>query len=181
MEITFNKIENYKNYDNVIYSLKFIKKDGLIKDELLKTIALTESNSNIIQIKNNDDNDKINISFENIEDNFEDYFVFEYIEVIAQINDKYNTEYIAYEPINSKDIISDTIIEISTIFIIIFEIISIIIIICLILFLIHYKKQLIKEQKKLDIELKIKPLIKYDDIIIGKDAENDYDIKKDNK
>ena len=29
--------------------------------------------------------------------------------------------------------------------------------------------------------MKIKPLIKYDDIIIGKDVENDYDIKKDNK
>ena len=69
------------------------------------------------------------------------------IEVIAQINDKFNNEYIAYEPIISEEEIT------------------------------------IKKQKKLDIEMKIKPLIKYDDIIIGKDAENDYDIniKKDNK
>ena len=53
MEIIFNKIENYKNYD-IIYSLKIVYKKDLIKDELIeeksKTIALTESNSNITLI-----------------------------------------------------------------------------------------------------------------------------------
>ena len=180
--IIFNKIENYKIYD-IIYSLKIVKKEDKkneLNEELSKTIALIESNSNIIQIRNNDDNDKFIITFDNIENDFEDNFA--YIEVIVQINDDYNIKYITYEPIKSKkDIEINTIFEISTIFIIIFEIISIIIIICLILFLIHYKKKLIKEQNRHAIEMKIKPLIKYDDIIIGKDAENDYDIKKENK
>ena len=179
MEIKFNKIENYINYD-IIYSLKIVKKDDIkddLKNELVKTIALTESNSNIIQIKNNDNNDKINISFDNIEDDFEDNFV--YIEVIAQINDDYNTEYIAYEPIkSSKEITIDTTLETTTIFIILFEIISIIIIICLIIFLFYYKNQLEEKQNKHSIEMKIKPLIKYDDIILGKDEDNDYTINK---
>ena len=66
MEIIFNKIENYKNYD-IIYSLKIVKKNNLNKDELYKTIALTESNSNITQLKNNDDSDNISIIFNNVE------------------------------------------------------------------------------------------------------------------
>jgi hypothetical protein len=180
MEIIFNKIENYKNYD-IIYSLKIVYKKDLIKDELIeeksKTIALTESNSNISLIKNNNDSDKINIPYDIIENNFEDNFA--YIEVIAQINDENNIEYIAYEPIKSKDDIKyETIIDTTTIIMIIFEIISIIIIICLILFLCYLKKQAIIEENKHAVEMRIKPLIKYDDIMIGKDEENDYNINK---
>ena len=180
MKIIFNKIENYINYD-IIYSLKIVKKDDLIKDELIEeksnTIALTESISNITLIKNNDDIDKITIPYDIIEDNFENDFA--YIEVIAQINDDYNTEYIAYEPIkSSKEITIDTTLETTTIFIILFEIISIIIIICLIIFLFYYKNQLEEKQNKHSIEMKIKPLIKYDDIILGKDEDNDYTINK---
>jgi hypothetical protein len=180
MEIKFNKIENYINYD-IIYSLKIVKKNDLIRDELIeeksKTIALTESNSNISLIKNNNNSDKINIPYDKIENNFEDNFA--YIEVIAQINDENNTEYIAYEPIKSKDDIKyETIIETTTIIIIIFEIISIIIVICLLIFIRQYKKKLRLKQSIHDIEMKIKPLIKYDDIMIGKDEENDYNINK---
>ena len=180
MEIIFNKIENYINYD-IIYSLKIVKKNDLIRDELIEeksnTIALSESNSNITLIKNNDDSNKISIPYDIIEDNFEDDFA--YIEVIAQINDEKNTEYIAYEPIKSKEEIKfDTILETTTIIIIIFEIISIIIIICLILFLFYLKKQAIIEENKHAVEMRIKPLIKYDDIMIGKDEENDYNINK---
>ena len=179
MEIKFNKIENYINYD-IIYSLKIVKKNDLIKDELIEeksnTIALTESNSNITLIKNDNDYDNISISID-VDIYFERNF--SYIEVIAQINDEYNTEYIAYEPIKSKEEIKyETILETTTIIIIIFEIISIIIIICLILFLFYLKKQAIIEENKHAIEMKIKPLIKYDDIMIGKDEENDYNINK---
>ena len=169
MEIKFNKIENYINYD-IIYSLKIVKKDDIkddSKNELVKTIALTESNSNITLIKNNDDSDKISIPYDKIENNFEDNFA--YIEVIAQINDENNTEYIAYEPIKSKEEIKyNIILETTTIIIIIFEIISIIIIICLILFLSHLKKKTIIERHKSAIEMNIKPLIKYDDILVEK-------------
>jgi hypothetical protein len=84
MEIIFNKIENYINYD-IIYSLKIVKKNDLIRDELIeeksKTIALTESNSNITLIKNDNDYDNISISID-----ADIYFErnFSYIEVIAQ-------------------------------------------------------------------------------------------------
>ena len=170
MKIIFNKIENYINYD-IIYSLKIVKKDDLIKDELIEeksnTIALTESNSNITLIKNNDDIDKITIPYDIIEDNFENDFA--YIEVIAQINDDYNIEYIAYEPIKSKEEIEyETILDTTTIIIIIFEIISIIIIICLIIIISHLNKLTKVERHKSAIEMNIKPLIKYDDIIVEK-------------
>ena len=158
-----------------------LKRNDLIRDELIEeksnTIALTESNSNITLIKNNDENDKISIPYDIIEYNFEDNFA--YIEVIAQINDENNTEYIAYEPIKSKEEIKyNIILETTTIIIIIFEILSIIIIICLILFLSHLKKKTIIERHKSAIEMNIKPLIKYDDIIVGKDEDNDYNINK---
>ena len=42
----------------------------------------------------------------------------------------------------------------------------------------HLKKQQIIEEKNHAIEMKIKPLIKYDDIILGKDEDNDYTINK---
>jgi len=168
MEIIFNKIENYTNYD-IIYSLKIVRKEYLNNGELFKTIALTESNSNITLIKNNDDYDYISYSI-NVENNFEKNFA--YIEVIAQINDKFNNEYIAYEPIRSKEEIKIIkILETTTIFIIIFESLSLIIIICLILFIYFSKKIKKLEQKQLDKKEKIKPLIKYDDILIEENDE----------
>ena len=185
MEIIFNKIENYQKYD-IIYSLKIVKKEDKkdeLNEELSKTIALTESNSNIIQIRNNDDdininNDKIIITLDKVEKDFEENF--EYIEVIAQVKDdynfEYNTEYIAYEPI--KSIKTKTKYLLTAKVILIIEILSIIIIICLILYILHLKKQQIIEEKNHAIEMKIKPLIKYDDIILGKDEDNDYTINK---
>ena len=176
MEIIINKIENHTKYD-IIYSLKIIKSNDFINGELYNTIALTESISNIIQIKKNknDDNDsKVIFHLQDIKDHFEDNF--EYIEVIAQITDEYNNEYIAYEPIKSKEEIKINItIETTTIIIIIFEILSIIIVISLIIFLIYLKRKVISEKNNDDKKVKIKPLIKYDDIIIGKNEEEDDD------
>ena len=176
MDISINKIENHIKYD-IIYSLKIIKQPDKIEGELYNTIALTESISNIAQIKkykNDDNNDKVTFHLQNIEEHFEDNFA--YIEVIAQINDEYNNEYIAYEPIKSKEEIKIIItIETTTIIIIICEILSIIIIISLILSIIYLKKKMILDNNKVDKKVKIKPLIKYDDIIMGKNEEEDDD------
>ena len=94
IEIDFNRISNEENY-KVIYSLKYILNEDLIKDELFNSIALTESNSTIIQFTNNYKN-KIIIPLDIYHQNFS------YIQLIAQIIDGENVEYISYEPINSS-------------------------------------------------------------------------------
>ena len=102
VNIYYDKIKNQENYE-IIYSLKIIKKEDLIEGEIFDTIAITESNSNIIQFtkfKDNDNNkDKISFPESYLEGNFS------YIILIAQIIDRDNIEYIAYEPTTSNEIL----------------------------------------------------------------------------
>ena len=91
--ISFNKIEK-KNLD-IIYSVKIVPLNNSFEDEIMDTIAITESNCVFVnQIKNPIDNKGVitlNILFKNEE--------IRYIEVIAQIKDGPNIEYVAYNPI----------------------------------------------------------------------------------
>ena len=90
--VKFNKIE--KNNLNIIYSLKAIPSKYSIKDEIINTIAITESNCLIIKEKNpKDENDVITMSINTKDEEIK------CVEVIAQIKDGSITEYVAYNPI----------------------------------------------------------------------------------
>ena len=87
--VTFNRIDN-KDV-NIIYSLKGVESKSY-RYEKFDTIALTESPSNVVQIKNPKE-DKITLKLKKKNRDFT------YFQVLAQINDGPITEYVAYDPI----------------------------------------------------------------------------------
>ena len=77
-----------------MYSVKIIPVENSLEDENMNTIAITESNSFVTQVKNPKDKNgtiSLNVIFTGDEIRF--------IEVLAQIKDGPITEYVAYEPI----------------------------------------------------------------------------------
>ena len=89
--VSFKKIE--KNLD-ITYSVKIIPVKNSMEDENMNTIAITESNSFVTQVKNPKEKNggiSLNVIFTREE--------IRYIEVLAQIKDGPITEYVAYEPI----------------------------------------------------------------------------------
>ena len=89
LKVEFNKID--KNDVKITYSLKLISNSDFIKDEKIKTVALTNSKSFVSQLKEPNGN-QISMKINNIDNN--KY----YIQVIAQIKDGPIIEYVAYEP-----------------------------------------------------------------------------------
>ena len=93
--VTFKKIKSQgQSGIDVIYSLKAVKFNNY-KNEKFKTIALTESSSNVTQVKNPSTRDnKITLEIEAENEN-----EIGFLQVIAQIRQGPITEYEAYDPI----------------------------------------------------------------------------------
>ena len=85
----FNKID--KGNVNIVYSLKVVKNKKFGEGELNDTIALSNSNSIVSQVQNQN-SDKISIDINDIGDDNT------YVQVIAQIRDGPIIEYVAYNP-----------------------------------------------------------------------------------
>ena len=88
---SFKKID--KNLD-ITYSLKIVPLSNSLEEEKMNTIAITESNSFVVQTKNPKDENGVITLYA--------YFKEEkirYIEIIAQIKDGPNIEYVAYDPL----------------------------------------------------------------------------------
>ena len=92
LTISFSKIEKI-NID-IIYTLKIVPANNSFEDEIKDTIAITESNCFVKQIKNLKDNNGV-ITLNTLIKEEE----IGYIEIIALIKDGSNIEYVAYEPI----------------------------------------------------------------------------------
>ena len=174
IQVSYNKVKNQQMYE-VIYSVRIVKKADLIEGELYNTIAITESNNVVAQIRKYYVDDKKNII--NIPLNVFNEKEFAYIELIAQIIDGDNIEYIAYKPITSaNEIVYKKVKEINkvAIIIIIIVILLILIIIIVVIFLKFKKKQ--KNNDDADDTFKQVEMtnpIEYDDILLDKqDAIN---------
>ena len=174
IKVKYNKIENQQNYD-VIYSLIFVKNDDEpIKNEKLNTIALTESNSYITQIRKNkvdDDNNEIDIPVQVFDKNFS------HIGLIAQIIDGENIEYIVYDPITSQNKIisvygnnnnnkNDKYDYYFIIIILLIVIILIIIIGIIIFWTIKMKKK--RSESQIIKQVEMSAPIEYDDVLLDK-------------
>ena len=85
-KIKFNKI-NVKD-TNVTYSVKVVKSEGYLADELMNTICFTESSALVYQAVDQGGND-ITVSIPLTE--------YKYIQVIAQVKQGPINEYVAYE------------------------------------------------------------------------------------
>ena len=85
-KIKFNKI-NVKD-TNVTYSVKVVKSEGYLADELMNTICFTESSALVYQAVDQGGND-ITVSIPSTE--------YKYIQVIAQVKQGPINEYVAYE------------------------------------------------------------------------------------
>ena len=95
MTIKVNKINNIQNPSNINYYLKIIKEEDYIYNELLKTIAITESPC-YLNIKGFIDNDMVIFKLENYINKNKSYNMNVYSHIIT--ND-YNIEYISYNGI----------------------------------------------------------------------------------
>ena len=88
---SFKKID--KNLD-ITYSLKVVPVSNSLEEETMNTIAITESNTFVVQTKNpKDENGVITLNAYFKEENIR------YVEIIAQIKDGPIIEYVAYEPL----------------------------------------------------------------------------------
>ena len=147
IEVKFNRIN--KDKIDVVYSLKVGKKWEFSKDEIISTIALSESPSYVTQVHNPKD-DIINLKMNDIGDDYS------YIEVFALIKDGPVIEFVAYDPIYADSI--SEIVEsrgknkISTLSVVIYCVMAVVIIIILlvIIFILNNKnKKLLEDVNKI--------------------------------
>ena len=96
--IMFNRIES--KVKKIIYSVKLIRLNISLNNEIDKTIALTQNSYILHKIENIDNNSIISLNIDNFDDT-----KLKCIEVIAHIIDGEINEYIAYEPYFIKKII----------------------------------------------------------------------------
>ena len=95
--VKFKKIEG--DNLNIVYSLKCVE-SGKMQKELLNTIAITETDSYVVDTKNNKD-ETISLSIDKNNKNYE------YFQVIAQIIDGPIIEYVSYEPLGDFSFYDD--------------------------------------------------------------------------
>jgi hypothetical protein len=169
IQISYNKVQNQKNVE-VLYALKIVNNKDYIEGELFDTIAITESKSMIKKIKNDEENDSIDIPLDIFDDNFA------YIELIAQIIDGENIEYIAYEPIKSKKEIifkyeGNKNKKYVYIFIIVPIVLLVIIAVAIFLFIRYKKRKAIPDDEELIKQVEMNAPIEYDDILLDRPSD----------
>ena len=175
IQISYNTIKNQKDFE-VIYSLKIVNKEDLIEGELYDTIAMTESNSKVLKIRKTNVDDKngvINIPLDIYDNNFT------YIELIAQIIDGENIEFIAYESIKSVNEIifkyENKEKEKSKFKSILIIIIVLVLVIAIVVFcIIRYKKRkALSEDEEIKKQVEMSNPIEYDDVLLDRPSDVD--------
>ena len=83
---------------NITYYLKIVYKEDYVKNETINTIAISESNSNIIIKGENNDNNNIVFILNNIKNNI--YYINAYSIIIEK---NYDIEYLSYSGLIIKD------------------------------------------------------------------------------
>ena len=169
IKISYNKVQNQKNVE-VLYALKIVNNKDYIEGELYDTIAITESKGIIKKIKNDEENDSIYIPLDIFDDNFA------YIELIAQIIDGENIEYIAYEPIKSKKEIifkyeGNENQKYVYVFILSSIVLLVIIAVAICLYIRYKKRNAIPEEKELLKQVEMNDPIEYDDILLDRSSD----------
>ena len=169
IQISYNKVQNQKNVE-VLYALKIVNNKDYIEGELFDTIAITESKSMIKKIKNDEENDSVDVPLDIFDDNFA------YIELIAQIIDGENIEYIAYEPIKSKKEIifkyeGNKNKKYVYIFIIVPIVLLVIIAVAIFLFIRYKKRKAIPDDEELIKQVEMNAPIEYDDILLDRPSD----------
>ena len=169
IKVSYNKVKKQNNYE-VIYSLRIVKKKDLIEGELYDTIAITESNSYVFQIKKtyiDDKNDVIKIPLESFNEKN-----FAYIELIAQIIDGDNIEYIAYKPIKSlSEIIFKQEGKSHAFAITISIIIILILIIIAAIIILKFRKQKSQSDDEVLKQVEMSSPIEYDDVLMERSSD----------
>ena len=169
IKISYNKVQKQKNVE-VLYALKIVNNKDYIEGELYDTIAITESKGIIKKIKNDEENDSIDIPLDIFDDNFA------YIELIAQIIDGENIEYIAYEPIKSKKEIifkyeGNENQKYVYVFILSSIVLLVIIAVAICLYIRYKKRNAIPEEKELLKQVEMNDPIEYDDILLDRSSD----------
>lgn len=96
--VTFNKV--IRAEENIYYALKVVPFESYVPEELYNTIAITESESVVVQSLNPEGNanNTVTMKVEKVPKEFS------YIQVVAQVLDGTITEYIAYDAVFVKRI-----------------------------------------------------------------------------
>ena len=96
--VTIKKLENIPETSTVTYYIKIISEIYFYQDEILKTISITESESDFLYKNNDDDKIVFNIT-DKIKEN-----IYYYINAYSIVNDNDDLEYISYSNIKIRDV-----------------------------------------------------------------------------